>query len=201
MAKIVLTMDGAVPRELVLSKARTTIGRGPHNDLVIDSLAVSAEHATITLIGNDAILEDLNSTNGTQVNGQPIKKHFLQENDLIELAQFRITYISQFEPRLAIECESRLVAGARNSRWAAIRVLNGANAGKETPLTKVLTTIGRPGEQVAVIAQRSDGFYLNHVEGDNCVLINGASIAMQGHRLSQGDIIGLVGTQIEFLSD
>lgn len=196
MAKIVLSMDGTVLRQLTLAKERTTIGRSPLNDLVIDSLAVSGEHAVIALVGNDAVLEDLNSTNGTQVNGQPIKKHFLQENDVIELTQYRIEYIADSR----VNRDNRDVFGdAGASSVAAIRVLTGANAGKEAPLTKVITSIGRPGVQVAVITQRGDGFYLSQVEGENDLLINGSSIAKKECRLDRGDIIDLVNVKIEFL--
>ena len=90
MAKLILSMDGLVLKELPLAKERTTIGRKPHNDIQIDNLAISGEHAVIVTILNDSFLEDLNSTNGTYVNGQPIKKHFLQNNDVVELGKYRL---------------------------------------------------------------------------------------------------------------
>lgn len=74
MAKLVLTVDGVVMNEVVLARERMTIGRKPHNDIVIDNIAVSAEHAVIVTLFNDSFLEDLGSTNGTFVNGQPVKK-------------------------------------------------------------------------------------------------------------------------------
>ena len=78
MAKLILSMDGLVLKEIPLTKERTTIGRKPHNDIQIDNLAVSGEHAAIITILNDSFIEDLGSTNGTMVNGKPIKKHFLR---------------------------------------------------------------------------------------------------------------------------
>lgn len=95
MAKLILSMDGLVLKEINLSKERTTIGRKPHNDIQIDNLAVSGEHAVIVTILNDSFLEDLGSTNGTLVNGQPIKKHFLQPNDVIELGKYKLKYINE----------------------------------------------------------------------------------------------------------
>jgi len=92
MAKIILTLNGAVVRELVLPKGRTSIGRHPKNTIVLDDLAISGQHAAIVTTDTHACLEDLNSTNGTQVNGQPIRKHFLQDDDVIELARYRISY-------------------------------------------------------------------------------------------------------------
>ena len=95
MAKLILSMDGLVLKEISLSKERTSIGRKPHNDIQIDNLAVSGEHAVIVTILNDSFLEDLGSTNGTLVNGAPIKKHFLQPNDVIELGKYKLKYINE----------------------------------------------------------------------------------------------------------
>ena len=95
MAKLILSMDGLVLKEFTLTKERTTIGRKPHNDIQIDNLAVSGEHAVIVTILNDSFLEDLGSTNGTLVNGQQIKKHFLQNNDVVELGKYKLKYISE----------------------------------------------------------------------------------------------------------
>ena len=95
MAKLVLSMDGLVLKEVTLSKERTTIGRKPHNDIQIDNLAVSGEHAVIVTILNDSFLEDLGSTNGTMVNGESIKKHFLQHNDVVELGKYKLKYINE----------------------------------------------------------------------------------------------------------
>jgi len=93
-AKLILSMDGAVLQEYVLGKERMTIGRKPHNDIVIDNLAVSSEHAAIVTILNDSFLEDLDSTNGVVVNGVAIKKHFLQNNDLIEIGKYKLRYLN-----------------------------------------------------------------------------------------------------------
>lgn len=93
-AKLILSLDGMVLKEFPLSKERITIGRKPHNDLVIDNLAISSEHAAVVTILHDSFLEDLESTNGLTVNGIPVKRHFLQNNDLIELGKYKIKYLS-----------------------------------------------------------------------------------------------------------
>jgi pSer/pThr/pTyr-binding forkhead associated (FHA) protein len=95
MAKLILSMDGLVLKEYNLTKERTTIGRKPHNDIQIDNLAVSGEHAVIVTILNDSFLEDLGSTNGTLVNGQQVKKHFLQNNDVVELGKYKLKYMAE----------------------------------------------------------------------------------------------------------
>ena len=73
MAKLHFLLDGNPMGEFELDKERITIGRRPSNQIHIDNLAVSGEHAVIVTIGNDSFLEDLNSTNGTMVNGKAIK--------------------------------------------------------------------------------------------------------------------------------
>ena len=103
MAKLILSMDGLVLKEISVTKERTTIGRKPHNDIQIDNLAVSGEHAVIVTILNDSFLEDLGSTNGTVVNGNPIKKHFLQNNDVIELGKYKLKFVG--EPAAALGAE------------------------------------------------------------------------------------------------
>src|SRR5205809_6993203 len=103
MAKLILSMDGLVLKEIPLTKERTTIGRKPHNDIQIDNLAVSGEHAVIVTILNDSFLEDLGSTNGTVVNGNAVKKHFLQNNDVIELGKYKLKFIGEAAPAAGAE--------------------------------------------------------------------------------------------------
>ena len=93
MAKLILSLDDVVLEEIPLAKERTTIGRKPHNDIQIDNLAVSGEHAVIVTILNDCFLEDLGSTNGTLVNGVLAKKHLLQNNDVIELGKYKLKFV------------------------------------------------------------------------------------------------------------
>lgn len=102
MPKLILSMDGLVLREIILDRERLTIGRKPSNDVQIDNLAISGRHALVTTILDDAFLEDLNSTNGTYVNGQPIRKHVLSDGDLIDLGKYRLKFIAdRSAPRLA----------------------------------------------------------------------------------------------------
>ena len=242
MAKLILSMDGLVLKEISLTKERTTIGRKPHNDIQIDNLAVSGEHAVIVTILNDSFLEDLGSTNGTLVNGQPIKKHFLQPNDVIELGKYKLKYINE-APKAAgaADFEKTMVlrpgqmpkatppvapapaapkadgdmtqkpAGApaapaapapapaaAATRQGAIQLLSGANAGKELVLVKALTTLGKPGVQVAVITRRPQGFFITHVEGATFPLVNGKALDAQAHPLNDHDMIELAGTKMEF---
>ena len=276
MAKLILSVDGQVLKEYQLSKERTLIGRKPHNDIPIDNLAVSGEHAAIITILNDSFIEDLGSTNGTMVNGKPVKKHFLQNNDVVEIGKHKLKYFNDaptaataadFEKTMIIrnpakaapppaadkamgDTQTNLKAmqtqppkpipapapppppppvpppapaaaasspiatsppapspapaaapaagGATPLREAAIQVLSGAAAGRTLDLTKNLTTIGKPGLQVAVITKRPNGYFITHVEGATFPTLNGASMGGQAHALGDHDLIEIAGVKMEF---
>jgi hypothetical protein len=202
MAKIILMKGDTILCETWLSKGRLTIGRRPHNDIVIDDLAISGEHAVIVSAHGDSYLEDLNSTNGTKINGQPVKTHFLQDGDVIDLAQYRIAYMVQPEDGQKTDKPDQYslaeIDAATRRSLAFIKVLNGANAGKISFLKRPLTTIGRIGTQVAVIVWKAENYYLAHIEGDAYPLVNGCPIGPDGHLMNNGDSIDLSGTVMEF---
>ncbi|MCX8005908.1 MAG: FHA domain-containing protein [Burkholderiaceae bacterium] len=221
MPRLVLSLDGVVLREVPLAKERTTIGRRSHNDLVIDNLAVSGEHAVVFQSGSDVYLEDLGSTNGTTVNGQPIKKHLLQSGDIIEIGKYKLKYLADgasSETEVDIDTSQPLrrefygpgpatiqvrqpgspAAEAPQPAVATIKILTGANAGRELALVKALTTIGRPGHQVAVITRRPTGYFIAHVEGETFPSVNGVSLGSAAHPLRDKDIIELAGVKMEF---
>ncbi len=225
MAKLILSMDGLVLKEIVLDKERLTIGRKPHNDIQIDNLAISGEHAVVVTILADSFLEDLNSTNGTLVNGQPVKKHFLRANDVIELGKYKLKYMTDAAAAQPAEADAAIKRppaprapgelqlapseqGVRSNVGvssrptavppAAIQLLNGPNAGKELVLQKTLTTIGKPGTQVAVIARRPHGYFITHVEGSSFPVVNGEQLDAQAHPLGDHDVIEIAGIKMEF---
>jgi FHA domain len=218
MPKFVISLDGLMLKEVQLTKDRTTVGRRPYNDVVIDNLAVSGEHAVVSLVGNDCFVEDLNSTNGTYVNGKAVKKQMLTSNDMLEIGKYKLKYVSEsaggaYEKTMimrpgtsAIDAATAMSdAGSATQPVlptlpeAAIRVLNGAAAGKEVPLIKMVTTIGRPGVQVAAISKRQNGYALTHVEGPTRPQVNGNDVDDMGVLLHSGDSIELAGTQMEFV--
>lgn len=279
MAKLIISVDGQVLDEVELVKERTTVGRKPHNDVRIENLAVSGEHAAIVTILNDSFLEDLGSTNGTTVNGHPIKKHFLQNNDVVEIGKYKLKYINEkasqvasadFEKTMVMRPQAVAAGNAQGggaarasdptatrpgghadptatapgplpsvapallgqaaSRFtstqpvpglsgggqfapagltiappppavpvpAAIQILTGPSAGKELDLVKNLTTLGKPGVQVAVITKRPHGFFITHVEGAHYPSVNGHSLDAQPRQLHDHDIIELAGVKMEF---
>ena len=119
MAKLILSLDGLVLNEFSLAKERTSIGRKPHNDIQIDNLAVSGEHAVVVTIGNDCFLEDVGSTNGTLVNGAPVKKHLLRNNDVIELGKYKLTFAGKIPTPAAADYEKTMVWRPADAKQAA----------------------------------------------------------------------------------
>jgi predicted component of type VI protein secretion system len=231
-AKLILTIDGATISEHALNKETITIGRRPENDIQVDNLAVSGKHAQVITILNDSFLEDMNSTNGTYVNGSLIKKHALKHNDIIGIGKHQLKYMNEsadagdFEKTMIIRPDASGMPEATGShetgkainkiaaqeakqgaiapqagKAAKLQILNGANAGKEIELTKALTTIGKPGTQVAAITRRPQGYFVIHVEGgsgNQTPIINGKNIGTQATALKDHDVIEVAGVKMEF---
>jgi FHA domain len=214
MPKMIVSIDGVVIKEVQLTKDRTTLGRRPYNDIVIDNLAVSGEHAVLQMMGNEVFLEDLNSTNGTYINGKAVKKQQLQNNDTVEIGKYKIKFANEaagaaFDKTMVIKGGAMSAAvsmpavampsPAMAQQPAAIKVLSGAAAGREVPLIKVVTTIGKPGVAVAAITKRPHGFVVAHVEGGGKPTLNGADIGAEPLTLKNGDVLELAGTQMQFV--
>ncbi|HUN27619.1 MAG TPA: FHA domain-containing protein [Steroidobacteraceae bacterium] len=219
--------------EYNMNKERYTVGRLPDNDIRIDNAAVSGHHSLIINILNDSFLEDLNSTNGTYVNGKLIKKHALQHGDVITVGHHQLRFIEddeaqdEFEKTMVIQPSARPVEKVRTAREtvdqatapatatgtrqaldgqaalkkAKLQVLSGAFAGRELELSKALTTLGRPGVQVAAITRRADGYFIVHVDSEkdnDFPLVNGAPIGAAARRLTDNDVIQLAGVKMGF---
>ena len=244
MARLVLHLDGQVLAEYNMSKERYTVGRLPDNDIRIDNSAVSGHHALVINILNDSFLEDLNSTNGTYVNGKIIKKHALQHGDVITVGHHALRFVDseveepedEFQKTMVISSRDAATLMAGSAKVAAalqappaavgaqagsqtgngagspsfpngvlprakLQVLSGQFAGRELELVKTLTTLGRPGVQVAAITRRSDGFYIVHVESGkegDFPLVNGTGIGQQACKLRDNDVVQLAGVKMGF---
>jgi pSer/pThr/pTyr-binding forkhead associated (FHA) protein len=229
MGKLVVSLDGVVIKEVQITKDKTTLGRRPYNDIVIDNLAVSGEHAVLQMVGSDVFIEDLNSTNGTYINGKAVKKQLLAHNDTVEVGKYKIKFMvedgTDYEKTMIMKPGSMSASGAAqpghttpsrasgfgglagaaasgtsgNVGPATIRVMNGAAAGREVVLTKVVTTVGKPGVQVASITKRPTGYVLAHVEGAARPTVNSTPLAGETVSLKNGDVIELAGTQMQFV--
>ena len=222
MGKLVVSLDGVVIKEVQVTKDKTTLGRRPYNDIVIDNLAVSGEHAVLQMVGSDVFIEDLNSTNGTYINGKAVKKQLLAHNDTVEIGKYKIKYMiddgvdyektmimkpgtlpagagQNYSPTVGFGPASGFGSLGASTTPATIKVLNGAAAGREVHLTKVVTTVGKPGVQVASITKRPGGYVLAHVEGGSRPTVNGNPLMGETVSLKNGDVIELAGTQMQFV--
>jgi predicted component of type VI protein secretion system len=245
MSKLLVYLDGELVGEQQLDHERVMIGRKPNNDLQLAHNAVSGSHAMVITIRNDSFLEDLNSTNGTKVNGKSIKKCLLRDGDEIKVAKHVLKYV--FEP---LELKPEVDGGRRSEKLrhlenliesaddtlashedmmlqtqgfssvtqvkahsgnrpagrpasgeppkAGLQILSGVGAGKEMDLDRTLTTLGKPGIQVAVITRHQEGYTLTHLEGTRTPLLNGLPVSGQPHVLEDHDIIEIAGIKLEF---
>ena len=217
MPRMIVSIDGVVIKEVQLTKERTTLGRRPYNDIVIDNLAVSGEHAVIHMQGPDVEIEDLGSTNGTYVNAKAVKRQELRNGDTVEVGKYKIRFLHEAEgqnfektmifkpgmvpPPLGSASRPAPLLGGTPAAVpvsGVIRVTSGAAAGREVSLQKVVTTIGKPGTAVASITRRHQGFVLAHVEGPEMPLLNGTAIGMTPVPLKHGDRLQLAGTEMQF---
>jgi len=225
MARLVLSLDGQLLAEYNMSRERYTIGRLPDNDIRIDNAAVSGHHALIINILDDSFLEDLNSTNGTYVNGKIVKKHALQHGDVVTVGHHALRFVDGDTEEPADEFERTMLIRPRDAAVllgsaatpaptpspavggalpkAKLQVLSGQFAGRELELVKTLTTLGRPGVQVAAITRRADGYYIVHVESGregDYPLVNGTQIGPQARRLHDNDVLQLAGVKMGFFA-
>src|ERR1700681_5105625 len=92
MGKLVLFHADGTSQHIKLDRERVTVGRRRDNDVCLPRPAVSGEHAAVVTILADSFLEDLGSTNGTLVNGNPIVKHFLRDRDEIDIGRHKFVY-------------------------------------------------------------------------------------------------------------
>jgi len=287
MARLILSLDNQVLAEYNMTKERYTVGRLPDNDVRIDNPAVSGHHSLIINILNDSFLEDLNSTNGTYVNGKLIKKHALQHGDVITIGHHQLRFSDhqtseteqdEFEKTMVIPAGQQNIEQLAKAEAAAeqaaaevaeeekaqedaapdlpddnsdasasvklepedaaaldekpstpsigekvshtetshgidtpsapnalplakLQVLSGAFAGRELELTKALTTLGRPGVQVAAITRRAEGYFIVHVESGtdgDFPLVNGQPTGSKAHRLRDNDVLQLAGVKMGF---
>lgn len=226
MPKMIVSIDGVAIKEVPLTKTRTTLGRRPYNDIVIDNLAVSGEHAIVHMVGQEVEIEDLGSTNGTFVNTIAVRRQALRNGDTIGVGKYHIRFVQNAEgtatsgltplaPGLAAATPSAGTAALATASlssipasvpippapapvFAIVRVLSGPAAGREVSLQKVVTTLGKAGLAVASITRRHQGYVLAHVEGLEMPLLNGTAITATPVPLKNGDRLMLAGTEMQF---
>jgi predicted component of type VI protein secretion system len=193
-ARLVISQGDALMQVVTIDKEAMTIGRRPYNDVCLDDLTVSGEHAVLRSINGERFLLDLNSRNGCVVNGIPVEKQLLVDGDVIDIGAFRLKFVIE---RLNPELVSNEHATG-SAITARVTQVNGRNRGKEVMLNQPITSLGKTGAHVAAIARRNGGFYITHIEGLTVPLINGEPAGIGSHLLRDGDAIELGGTMFRF---
>lgn len=245
MSKLVLQGERGSTREFALDRERITIGRKANSDIHLDDSAVSGNHAVIITLGSDSFLEDLESTNGTQVNQNAVHKCVLQDGDEISISRFTFTFISEvltpsapgktisatprpsiaprahataldaattmpestpldaaansYRPPRSSVIESTEEIQTGSSTLGVLKISSGPGAGQTLELSRPVTTLGKPGIQVAAITLRDGQYFLGLVEGTDLPLINGSEIKSLPCLLQSRDIINIADVKLEFL--
>jgi hypothetical protein len=219
MMKLYVRKRGKPLGELDLSEGVTTIGRRPDNDIVLSDRAVSGRHARIELTGGQVTIQDLDSTNGTFVNGRRVVTHSLQDGDMIAIGNYRLgfgrgavavrdsgppTQILRLDrpgmpPGLVDEHSTRRIrqlrAAARQpgqaaDRPMALRIMSGCNQGRQLDLLAPVTALGEPGQEVVVFMRMDDGLSIRQVQGDRGrVHVNDVAVEAEAVPLRDNDVI------------
>ncbi|MEX0619090.1 MAG: FHA domain-containing protein [Pseudohongiellaceae bacterium] len=223
-AKLEFSFNATKIGEFPLDKEVMTIGRKEDNDIRIDNLAVSGHHAKLLTIFEDSFLEDLDSTNGTYVNGKSIDKHALKNGDIILIGKHELRYIREGKSTTteADDSDKTVIirrpspapaqvpntqntkpreAGQVFNKTARLQILNGKNAGKEMALEKPSIRLGKPGVQVVMISKRPDGHFivsLERAEESSSLKVNGDNIGSRSVKLQNHDVIELHKLKIEY---
>jgi hypothetical protein len=212
MAKFIITDRSGLNSEYRIEKERVSIGRFANNDIVLNDNAVSGRHALFSRTARELLIEDLDSTNGTHVDGRPIRKQAVEEGQEIGIGRNVLRFVAEnsdaHDQTMMLQAADLPVPEKAPPRASTgkplrgkLRVVSGSGQGKELELIKALTTVGKPGVQVAALTKRADGYYIVNVAGGSAPhrpLVNGKEIGLQAHVLHHGDRIELAGTQMEF---
>jgi hypothetical protein len=203
MPQLIATVEGVEVKHVFLTKDRTTLGRRPHNDIVLNNLAVSGDHCLFELKGlADVFIQDLGSTNGTFVNNvKVVRRQALHDGDLIAIGRFRIEYLMASETPSVFSSTAiqRPDTTSTHPQHASLQVLNGSSAGLEVPVVKTVTTFGKPGVALVAISHRRNGYYVALMDGQVVPTLNGLAITAEPQLLSNLDVLELAGSKLLFL--
>jgi pSer/pThr/pTyr-binding forkhead associated (FHA) protein len=194
-ARLVISQGDALMQVVTIDKEAMTIGRRPYNDICLDDLTVSGEHAVVRTINGERFILDLNSRNGSAVNSITVEKQLLVDGDIIDIGAFRLKFVIERQNPLLDRLDKGQPLEATN---AQVTQINGRSRGKVVSLSQPITSLGKAGAHVAAIAKRNGGFYLTHIEGLTVPLINGEPAGIGSHLLKEGDAIELGGTMYRF---
>ena len=203
MPQLIVTVEGVEVKHVYLAKDRTTLGRGPDNDIVLQNPAVSTRHCVFELKGlADVFVEDVGSTNGTFVNNVRVKRKQLEDEDVIAISSFRIRYLSATEES-GFGATAAMTLGPTPNlpppAHASFKVLSGSSAGLEVPVVKAVSTFGKPGVAVIAVSHRRTGYFCAHLEGSQTPQLNGRPLGADPVLLAHDDVLDLAGTKMQFM--
>jgi hypothetical protein len=200
MPQLIASVKGVEVKHVFLHKDRTTLGRKPGNDIVLDTMVVSGSHCAFDLVGvADVFLQDLGSTNGTYVNDRMVKERTrLHDGDVIAIGPYRIKYLQASEDPGSSFGGTQMLSVDPPQLHASLAVMNGSSAGLEMPVVKAVTTFGKPGVCVVSVAHRRGGFFVTHLGGTTTPLLNGTPFGAEPVQLTDSDVLELAGTRMRF---
>jgi pSer/pThr/pTyr-binding forkhead associated (FHA) protein len=194
-AKLVLSAADGATRSHPVGSADVRIGRRPFNELVLDDLTVSGTHAVIVSEDGRRMLRDLDSRNGTVLNGSPVRTARLEHGDLIEIGVYRLRYlVDRGVPARSSGSDVQAIPAPP----ASLERMSGPERGQMIALERPITSINGGASQVAVVSRRKSGYYVTHLEGLAFPVVNGDTIGLVSHPLLDGDLIELSGTLYRF---
>ena len=218
MAKLMVTRTGTNLGSWFIEEKRLVIGRAEGVDIRLEDVAVSKQHASIEVMGADHILLDLESSNGTFVNGTRVTRHLLRHGDAIGILGFELKYVdhksvvSADGDRTMIftrGTEGNLVpAGSGKGPVADARTVEvtlpvavlkgvaGPRAGGTIALDQPLTAVGERGRDAAAVFRRPDGFAVARVTGKP-PKVDGKPIGDGWQMLRDGAVIEVAGEKVE----
>jgi len=204
-SKIIVLKDDKPIQQIELKGDVISIGRRSDCDISIKDPAVSGIHARIKKVGEEFIIKDSDSTNGVHMRGKRIKQQVLKNGDLITIGEHTLKIIlnvdAQVQSATGIKEQAQKVTSGAVMQ-GVLRIISGDDAGAEITLVEGLTTIGKPGIQVAAVSKRPQGYFIIHVDGgkdkDRVPLVNGEPTGFKSRKLDDGDRIEVAGLVMEY---
>lgn len=210
MAKLTLSFKGRVIDVFHLESDKTQIGRNEDCTISIDSLAIAPIQAIVTrLVDQRYLIKALDEAFPVLVNHEKIEETTLNHGDVIQIGKHTLSFAEDVmdlgvhlsQTATADQLIDEVVQDKRDEllpRPGVLQIMNGDDFGRIIPLKRNMTRIGHAGGDCAMIARRENGYFISFLEGPSPPSINRKPIGHQAQLLTDGDIIDVGGTQMQF---
>lgn len=215
MSRLTLSFKGRVLKTFPLHQGAVYIGSDPECLVHIDSLAIQPRHARVETRGQESILYDEGTEDGTYVNQTRISEYSLKDNDVIRVGKHNLTFseeeVSQLDANESStsidihpvmehleEQDTAPAANTEENKQGWLQILTGQNLGKTMSLKRTMTNLGKPGVATAVITRRHDGYFISHLEGKMTPMVGNKAIGDQSVKLNDGDTITIGNIKMQF---